>query len=114
MGTTVTSISRKINQGAQGGIGRIKTDGTGFNDGSDGFNDPQGIIAAPDGNLYFAERSNQSIDKKAIGPVTGGATKVALTGPPSELCYGNDGYIYFTEPTANKIGKIKTDGTGLV
>jgi streptogramin lyase len=99
-----------------GALGRIKPDLTGFNDNTQNYATPLGIIEAPDGFLYFTENGNKSIDKIARSSFGGIATKFPVTGHPSELVLGPDGFIYFTEPdvATGKIGKIRTDGTGLV
>src|SRR5262249_42544795 len=64
--------------------------------------------------LYFAEWGNNSIDKVAKANVFGNPTKFPVNSHPQDLVIGPDGFIYFTEPSAGKIGKISTAGTGLL
>jgi virginiamycin B lyase len=70
---------------------------------------PVGIVAGPDGALWFAERGGH------IGRITtaGEVTEYAIPGAgadPIGLTIGPDGALWFTERTQNKIGRITTGG----
>ena len=68
---------------------------------------PEGIVAGPDGNLWFAEFSGNKI--AAVNPSTHGIAEFSVpTGmsQPLGVALGPDGNIWFTEWGANKIGEI--------
>lgn len=74
---------------------------------------PNVIIAAPDGNLYFTEDAfNSSINDKVARITTGGTiTEIGTLPPetyPNELAVGKDHNVYFTEYDGTDIGKITT------
>ena len=70
---------------------------------------PQGIVAGPDGALWFAERN-----LNAIGRLKDGAlTEYTLPSPgsaPFWVATGPDGNVWFTERTSNRIGLITPSG----
>jgi streptogramin lyase len=68
---------------------------------------PEGIVAGPDGNLWFAEAGANKIAE--INPLTHAVTEFSSpTGSsfPLGVALGPDGNIWFTEFDANKIGVI--------
>jgi streptogramin lyase len=68
---------------------------------------PQGIVAGPDGNLWFAETSGNKI--AAVNPSSHAISEFSVpTGMsmPRGVALGPDGNIWFTEFAANKIGEI--------
>lgn len=71
---------------------------------------PDGITAAPDGNLWFAERLGNKIAR--ITP-TGAITEYPVPTPDSEplaVVVAPDGNVWFTEFKGDKIGRITPDG----
>src|SRR5262249_14732159 len=73
---------------------------------------PRGIVAGPDGALWFTE-----IDAKKIGRITTGGTITEFSLPPSTagpypegITAGPDGALWFTLSSAAMIGKITTAG----
>lgn len=72
---------------------------------------PDGITAAPDGNLWFAERLGNKIGRITPAGVvtefpvpTGDSEPLAVVAAP-------DGNVWFTEFKGNKIGRITPSGT---
>jgi streptogramin lyase len=71
---------------------------------------PDGITAAPDGNLWFTERLGNKIGR--ITPA-GVFTEFPVPTPDSEplaLVVAPDGNVWFTEFKGNKIGRITPSG----
>lgn len=71
---------------------------------------PLGIVAGPDGNVWFAESASNK-----IGRITSAGTITEYTVPtpksgPNSLAVGPDAAIWFSENTANKIARVTTDG----
>jgi streptogramin lyase len=69
---------------------------------------PVGIVAGPDGNLWFTEEVGR------IGRMhpTGSLTEFSTIGTGLEqIVVGPDNNLWFVEATARKIGRIETDGT---
>jgi streptogramin lyase len=75
---------------------------------------PSGIVAGPDGSLWFAEAG---LDKIAqYDPANGNFTEfkaTAGTGPvvPTDVTIGADGNLWYTESLAHKIGRMVIVGT---
>jgi streptogramin lyase len=68
---------------------------------------PEGIVAGPDGNLWFAEINASKIGE--INPATGAILEFATPTPnasPLGITTGPDGNLWFTEFAADKIGEI--------
>jgi streptogramin lyase len=68
---------------------------------------PEGIVAGPDGNLWFTEFSGNKIAE--VNPSTHGIAEFSVpTGmsQPLGVALGPDGDIWFTEWAANKIAEI--------
>ena len=73
----------------------------------DGGAQQQGIIAGPDGNLWFTEPSTGKIGQ--INPTTHAIMEFPIltpTGGPDEIAKGPDGNLWFTENNADNIGMI--------
>ena len=69
-----------------------------------------GITAGPDGNLWFADSTANSIGKvTTTGVVTEYLTPMGSSGP-SGITVGPDGNLWFTETRAGNIGKVTTAG----
>jgi virginiamycin B lyase len=70
---------------------------------------PDGLTAAPDGDLWFAERLGDKIGR--ITP-SGTFTEFPLQADsqPLALTVGPDGNIWFTEFESNRIGRITPSG----
>ncbi len=68
---------------------------------------PEGIVAGPDGNLWYAEINANRIAE--VNPSTGASTEftspTAASGPVG-VALGPDGNMWFTEFLADKIGEI--------
>ena len=74
--------------------------------------EPSAIVAAPDGNLWFA-----MLGSSAIGRITteGDVTEFSFdlsTGGGSGIAVGPDGGLWFTRGGDDGIGRINTDGDG--
>ncbi len=68
---------------------------------------PEGIVAGPDGNLWFAEINASKIGE--LNPATGAISEFATPTPnssPLGITTGPDGNLWFTEFAADKIGEI--------
>lgn len=71
---------------------------------------PVGIVAGPDGNLWFAEENGNNIGR--ITP-TGAITEFSVptsASQPQGIAAGSDGNLWFTESVGNKIGRITLAG----
>ena len=71
---------------------------------------PGGIVAGPDGALWFTEFVGDRIGRITI---TGEITEFPLPdgSAPEGIAAGPDGVLWFTEGDANRIGRISTSGT---
>ena len=68
---------------------------------------PEGIVAGPDGNLWFPEAAADKIGE--VNPGTGATADFAVPTAgsfPLGIAVGSDGNLWFTEFAANKIGEI--------
>jgi streptogramin lyase len=68
---------------------------------------PEGIVAGPDGNLWFAELGANRIGE--VDPTTGVIAEFPVPtagGGPLGVAVGPDGNIWFTEFFAGKVGEI--------
>jgi hypothetical protein len=69
-----------------------------------------GIVAWPDGNLWFTESAANRIGRITTG---GDITEFPLAGDgrqPTAIAVGPDGNLWFTEEGASKIGRISPTG----
>jgi len=72
---------------------------------------PDGIVAGPDGNLWFVEVFANRIGRSTTA---GSISQFTIPTPQSSsrnLAVGADGNLWFTEFGTNKIGKVTTAGT---
>ncbi len=72
---------------------------------------PEGMVAGPDGNLWFAEAVNPG-ELGEINPTTGVTSQFAIPtvgGLPLGVALGPDGNIWFTEFASDKIGEINPE-----
>jgi virginiamycin B lyase len=72
---------------------------------------PQGIVRAPDGNLYITEQGSNAIAR--LNPVTGQVTEFPVPTPastPLGLALGSDGALWFTERSADKVARMTLAG----
>jgi streptogramin lyase len=71
-----------------------------------------GIVAGPDGNLWFTETNGDRIGKiTTAGHVTEYQAGISRGSAPEEIVAGPDGNLWFTEGGADSaIGKITTAG----
>jgi streptogramin lyase len=84
--------------------------------GDPGIDEPKGITAGPDGNLWFTNFGNNSIGRitpsGAVtifpGTITNG---VADIDAPEGITAGPDGALWFTNSENDTIGRITTSGT---
>ncbi len=74
-----------------------------------GISDPAGIVAGPDGALWFTNNRNNSIGRITT---TGAVTIYSGTGvdEPNGIAAGADGALWFTNFGDNSIGRITTTG----
>jgi virginiamycin B lyase len=77
--------------------------------------EPIGIVAGPDGALWFTEAAVDKIGRldllggRAIAVTEFGGLKTGSR--PERITVGADGALWFTEPGTNQIGQIALDGT---
>ncbi len=71
---------------------------------------PEGIVAGPDGNLWFVNNKTNKVGKITT---TGKVTEYSLpTGSgPIAIAVGPDKNLWFTDRETSKVGKITTAGT---
>jgi streptogramin lyase len=80
---------------------------------------PEGILYAPNANLYVADQGNNSIDyfvtSACVSTSCGySLTSLSTNAGPEFLTIGPDGNVWFTESNANKIGIININNGALV
>ena len=77
--------------------------------------EPGGIVAGPDGALWFVETAVNKIGRiSTAGVVTEYPvpTAGAIDTDQGFLAVGQDGALWFNEDLVNKIGRITTEGAG--
>jgi streptogramin lyase len=83
---------------------------------------PRGITKGPDGNMWFTEHGADRIGRitpdgtitefsAGITPPSGPAAADFRDAAPHSIVTGPDGNLWFTEQTADRIGRITPDGT---
>jgi streptogramin lyase len=91
-------------------IGRITTTGAVSEFALPVGSAPTGIVAGPDSNLWFTERSGNKIGRiTTLGTVAEFPVPTAGS-RPLYITSGADGNLWFTEEVGNKIGRITTAG----
>jgi streptogramin lyase len=70
---------------------------------------PNGIVAGPDGNLWFAEQAADQIGRMDLA---GNVTEFPLApgSEPTAITVGPDGNLWFTEFSRDRIGRITIAG----
>ncbi len=93
-------------------IGRITPDGNFLNDLPIPINtsDVGDITKGPDGNVWFAEFSNNKIGKITPDGIFHEYSIPTNNSGPRGITVGYDGNIWFTESVGNKIGRLSSDG----
>lgn len=74
-----------------------------------GINRPAGIVAGPDGALWFTNQDNNSIGRISTAGVVSNYTGVGID-DPFDIAVGSDGALWFTNSNNNSIGRITTTG----
>src|SRR5207248_10458410 len=71
--------------------------------------DPLGIVAGPDGNLWFTNSNSRSIGKITPG---GMVTSFSIPGGifPDQIAKAADGNLWFTDALADSVGCITASG----
>jgi streptogramin lyase len=73
---------------------------------------PAGIVAGPDGNLWFTELVGNKIGRiTPSGQITEFSTGLSPGASPADITAGPDGALWFTELNGDRIGRITTSGT---
>lgn len=72
---------------------------------------PNGIVAASDGNLWFTECNADQVAKFTLGHViTEYGLGIQTNSHSTGIAQGSDGALWFTESNVGKIGRISTAG----
>jgi RHS repeat-associated protein len=73
---------------------------------------PQGIVAGPNGNLWFTQYSGNEIGEiTTAGAVTEPGSSLPSGAEPKGIAVASDGALWFTEYGIGKIGRITTSGS---
>jgi len=73
---------------------------------------PRGIVAGPDGSLWFTQPSGDRVGRiTPAGLVTEFSTGISPGSYPRGIAVGPDGNLWFTESVGNRVGRITTAGT---
>jgi virginiamycin B lyase len=88
-------------------VGQVTEYGDGISAGSD----PRGVVAGPDGNMWFTEILGDRIGKiTPSGVVTEYSGGITPGSQPYDIAAGPDGNVWFTEINGDRIGKITPSG----
>ena len=90
-------------------IERMTTSGAVTNYTDPSINYPQGIVAGPDGAMWFTNYGNNSIGRISTSGVVTNYTGPGI-GDPNQIVAGPDGALWFTNTANNSIGRITTSG----
>jgi hypothetical protein len=77
------------------------------------FGQPDDITTGPDGNLWFTMPNGPDVSRITTGGVVT-AFPLAFNTGPQGVAAGSDGAIWFLERFTNRVGRMATNGTGLV
>ena len=70
-----------------------------------------GLAAGPDGNIWFTDPNNRTVDRMTTnGQVTAYTLQGSAWPEPGSIVAGADGNLWFTQTSPNTIGTITTDG----
>src|SRR5262245_16265215 len=69
------------------------------------FSKPQGIIAGPDGNVWFTEEDGDRVTRISPTGTFVASTSLSTGGPPANLAVGMDGNVWVTDPGAHKLAR---------
>ena len=98
-----------VHRTGRNSIGRITTAGAITHRSVSGA--PDGIVAGPDGNLWFTEPVANRIGKLAIGGGSPTYFSSASLNEPGDITVGPDNRLWFTQGLGGKIGAIPTSAT---
>ena len=72
---------------------------------------PAGIVAGPDGALWFTEYNGNQIGRiTTAGVITEYSAGLTTSSGPEYIAAGPDGALWFTEELGNQIGRITIAG----
>src|SRR5262245_59677764 len=72
---------------------------------------PRGIVAGPDGNVWYAAIDSDRIGRiTPAGAITTFLDPMALTAAPIAIAAGSDGNLWYTNLDNDRIGRITTTG----
>jgi streptogramin lyase len=74
------------------------------------ISEPVGIVAGPDGNLWFAEETGNNIGRITPAGVITEFPVPTSASQPQGITAGSDGNLWFTESVGNNIGRITPAG----
>ena len=108
LAVTVGVVASPVLPAAAAPVGQVTEFSAGITTGSN----PNGIVAGPDGNLWFTEFLGKRVGRiTPAGVVTEfSAGFTPADGFPTSIAAGPDGNLWFTEPYGNRIGRITTAG----
>ncbi len=72
---------------------------------------PNGIIAGPDGALWFTEYGSNKIARAVPGPTINEYSIPTISSQPIGIATGPDGALWFAESNGNNIGRISIAGS---
>jgi virginiamycin B lyase len=72
---------------------------------------PGGIVAGPDGNLWFTESAGNKIGRLSTSGIFAEFDVPTSASVPGRITAGPDGALWFLETAANKIGRITIGGS---
>jgi streptogramin lyase len=77
---------------------------------------PLGVVAGPDGAVWFTESKGALLSPPGIGRITASGeiseyNSGLLAAPTASITLGPDGNLWFTEPSSHTIGRITPSGT---
>ena len=104
------AITEQGGIGFQDHIGKIAPDGTITEYPTPTTNSgPEGIVAGPDGDLWFAEYAAGQIGRSSVN---GNITEIPVSGSgPQQITAAPDGNVWFSDRINNAIGRITTAGS---